>query len=283
MKLLRFGRAGKEKPGVLDRAGRIRDLSGEIDDITPEQLSDKALKAIKAIDIESLPLVKGTPRIGVPVNGIRQVVAIGLNYRKHAEEAGMKVPTEPVVFFKAVTSLSGPNDAIVLPEHSKATDWEVELALVIGKTARRVPKDKALAFVAGYTIANDVSERSWQLERGGQWDKGKGFDTFCPLGPWLVTRDEVEDPQALQMELRINGTLKQNESTADMIFNVREIIAYCSRFMTLLPGDVIVTGTPSGIGWSAEPRRMLKPADRVHLKITGLGEQEQTVKATAAR
>lgn len=279
MKLVRFGDQGQERPGILDAAGAIRDLSGVLKDITPDQLSDEALAKLRAIDVEALPKVSGDPRLGVPVAGIRQCVAIGLNYRQHAMEAGMAIPTEPIIFFKAITSLSGPNDPIVLPEQSEATDWEIELTIVIGRLARSVPASSAFDYVAGYTIANDVSEREWQLNRGGMWDKGKSFDTFCPLGPWLVTRDEITDPQQLSLELTVNGEVRQKSSTTDMIFPVSELIAYCSRFMTLLPGDVIVTGTPQGVGWAQKPRQTLKAGDRVHLAIAGLGEQEQVVEA----
>ncbi|MEP7069745.1 MAG: fumarylacetoacetate hydrolase family protein [Usitatibacter sp.] len=279
MKLLRYGSEGQERPGLLDSAGAIRDLSGVLKDITPDVLSDAALDKLRAIDVESLPRVPGTPRLGMPVAGIRQCVAIGLNYRQHAIEAGMTIPSEPIIFFKAITSLTGPNDPIVLPEKSEATDWEIELTIVMGRLARSVPAASAFDYVAGYTIANDVSEREWQLNRGGMWDKGKSFDTFCPLGPWLVTRDEIPDPQQLSLELRVNGEVRQKSSTADMIFSVRELVAYCSRFMTLLPGDIIVTGTPQGVGWAMKPRQTLKAGDRVHLAIAALGEQEQVVAA----
>ena len=277
MKLLRYGPAGEEKPGVLDAAGRMRDLSGVIPDLTPDAISDSGLSRLRAIAPESLPLVEGTPRIGVPVAGIRQLLAIGLNYRQHAIEAGMAIPDEPVVFFKAITSLCGPNDAVVLPFDSAATDWEIELAIVMGRTARNVSETQALDYVAGYTIANDVSEREWQLNRNGQWSKGKSFDTFCPLGPWLVTRDEIADPQALALELTVNGEARQRSSTADMIFSVPNMVSYCSRFMTLLPGDVIITGTPQGVGWAMKPRRMLKAGDTMRLTIDKLGAQEQLV------
>ena len=277
MKLLRFGPLGQERPGTLDAAGGIRDLSGIIKDITPTELSDDAIARLRALDVETLPVVQGTPRIGVPISGIRQLLAIGLNYKKHAAESGMEIPKEPVVFFKALTSLCGPNDDIVLPQGSESTDWEIELGIVIGKTARRVSGAEALDYVAGYTIANDVSERDWQLNRNGQWSKGKSFDTFCPLGPWLVTRDEITDAQTLPLELSVNGETKQKSSTSDMIFDVRCVVSYCSQFMSLLPGDVIITGTPEGVGWAAKPRKMLKPGDKVRLAIGGLGEQLQTV------
>lgn len=279
MKLLRYGQPQQERPGLLDAAGRIRDLSAHISDITPETLSDEALAKLRAIDIASLPLVEGAPRLGIPVNGIRQCLAIGLNYRQHAAEANMPVPTEAPIFFKAITSLSGPNDPVVLPMQSEATDWEIELAVVIGKTARRVPEADALGYVAGYTVANDVSERDWQLKRNGQWSKGKSFDTFTPLGPWVVTRDEVPDPQVLSLELSVNGQRRQHSNTSDMIFSVAQLVAYCSTFMTLLPGDVIVTGTPQGVGLGMQPPQFLRPGDTMHLAISGLGTQTLPVVA----
>lgn len=283
MKLLRYGPVGQEKPGLLDAQGRVRDLSAHLRDISPGMLDDASLAQLRAIDVDSLPVVPGKPRLGVPVAGVRQLLAIGLNYRQHAAEAKMEVPKEPVVFFKAITSLSGPDDDVVLPEGSEMTDWEIELAIVIGKTARSVSLEEAEQYVAGYTIANDVSERDWQINRGGQWSKGKSFDTFCPVGPWLVTRDEVPDPQALSMRLSVSGEERQSSSTADMIFGVRELVAYCSRFMTLLPGDIIITGTPQGVGWGMSPRRFVKAGDRMRLEIDRLGAQEQRVVNDAAR
>lgn len=279
MKLLRYGPPGQEKPGLLDDTGRIRDLSAHVRDITPDVLSDDGLATLRALDAASLPAVDGAPRLGPPVAGVRQLLAIGLNYRQHAAESNMALPSEPVAFFKAVTSICGPDDDTVLPEQSESTDWEIELAVVIGRLARRVPKDRALDFVAGYAIANDVSERDWQANRGGSWSKGKSFDTFCPLGPWLVTRDEVGDPQSLGMELTVNGEPRQKSSTRDMVFAVDELIAYCSRFMTLLPGDVIVTGTPQGVGFGMKPPKYLRAGDRVRLAIDKLGVQQQRVVA----
>jgi 2-keto-4-pentenoate hydratase/2-oxohepta-3-ene-1,7-dioic acid hydratase in catechol pathway len=273
LKLVRYGPHGAEKPGIIDAGGTLRDLSGQLDDITPERLGAASLEKLRALDAGTLPRVEGKPRLGIPVAGIRQCVAIGLNYRRHAQESGMAIPTEPVVFFKAITSLSGPTDDIEVPRGSEATDWEIELAIVIGTTAKRVDRDRALDYVAGYAIANDVSEREWQLNRNGQWSKGKSFDTFCPLGPWLVTRDEIPNPQALALELSVNGEVKQRSSTSDMIFGVAEVVSYCSSFMTLLPGDVIITGTPEGVGWAAKPRRMLREGDVLRLTIEGLGEQ----------
>jgi len=277
LKLLRYGPVGQEKPGLMDGQGRIRDLSAHIKDITPDELSDARIGALRGLNHATLPVVQGAPRIGVPVAGVRQCVAIGLNYRKHAAEAGMAIPTEPLIFFKAITSLSGPNDDVVLPPASDATDWEIELAIVIGQTARRVLEADAFNYIAGYTIANDVSEREWQINRSGQWSKGKSFDTFCPLGPWLVTRDEIADVQALSLLTTVNGVTKQQSSTSDMIFDVKAVVSYCSQFMTLLPGDVIITGTPEGVGWAAKPRVMLKSGDKVNLAIVGLGAQQQTV------
>ncbi|MFC3107350.1 fumarylacetoacetate hydrolase family protein [Undibacterium arcticum] len=277
MKLLRYGMPGAEKPGALDAQGRIRDLSLLVPDLTPEWLSPERLRALAAIDLEKMPLVGGTPRFGVPISGVRQFVAIGLNYRKHAEESGLPIPTEPVVFTKALTSLSGADDDIVLPEGSEETDWEIELAFMIGTTARKVSRETALDYVAGYCLANDVSERNWQIKRNGQWGKGKSFDTFGPIGPWLVTADEIPDPQMLDMELSVNGAVKQRSNTADMIFSVTEIVSYLSQFMTLLPGDVVITGTPAGVGLGMKPPQFLKKGDVVSLRIDQLGSQTQRV------
>lgn len=277
MKLLRFGLPGAEKAGALDAQGRVRDLSLLIPDWTPEWLAPERLRALAAIDLEKMPLVEGAVRFGVPLSGIRQFVAIGLNYRKHAEESGLPLPAEPVVFTKALTSLSGANDDIVLPQGSEETDWEIELGFVIGKTARKVAKQEALDYVAGYCLANDVSERNWQIKRNGQWGKGKSFDSFGPVGPWLTTADEIPDPQTLNMELSVNGVVKQQSNTADMIFPVAEIIAYLSQFMTLLPGDLIITGTPAGVGLGMKPPQFLAKGDVVTLRIDQLGSQTQTV------
>ena len=277
MKLLRYGAAGAEKPGALDKSGNIRDLSLLVSDLTPEWMSAERLAAIAAIDLEKMPLVAGTPRLGTPVAGVRQFVAIGLNYRKHAEEAGLAIPAEPVVFTKAITSLSGPDDDIVLPPDSVETDWEIELGFVIGSVARNVSQQDALKHVAGYCLANDVSERAWQIKRNGQWGKGKSFDSFGPIGPWLVTSDEIPDPQTLAMELAVNGQVKQQSNTADMIFSVAYIVSYLSQFMTLLPGDVVITGTPAGVGLGHKPPLFLKRGDVVTLKIGQLGTQRQVV------
>jgi 2-keto-4-pentenoate hydratase/2-oxohepta-3-ene-1,7-dioic acid hydratase in catechol pathway len=283
MKLLRYGPAGAEKPGVLDRDGAIRDLSGVVPHVTSEHLSDAALARLAAIDPATLPRVPGRPRLGVPYLGISKIVAIGLNYADHAAEANAPVPKEPIVFFKATTCINGPDDDIVLPRGSVKTDWEVELGVVIGTTARYVDAADALHRVAGYCVVNDVSERSFQLERSGQWDKGKGCDTFGPIGPWLVTRDEVPDPQALELWLDLNGDPMQRGSTRTMIFGVATLVSYVSQFMTLLPGDIITTGTPPGVGMGRKPPQYLKAGDVVTLGIAGLGEQRQRVVASSAR
>ncbi len=277
MKLLRVGAPGAEKPAALDAQGAIRDLSALVPDLTPDWLAPERLQALAAVDLSRLPLLDAGVRIGVPVAGIRQFVAIGLNYRKHAEESGLPLPTEPIVFAKAITSLSGANDDIVLPPGSEQTDWEIELGIVIGRTARRVSEADALGYVAGYCAANDVSERHWQIHRNGQWGKGKSFDSFGPIGPWLVTADEIPDPQTLDMELRVNGVTKQASNTSDMIFPVAQIVSYLSQFMTLLPGDVIVTGTPAGVGLGMKPQQFLRTGDVVTLSIAQLGSQTQRV------
>jgi 2,4-diketo-3-deoxy-L-fuconate hydrolase len=276
MKLLRYGPKGHEKPGTLDAEGRIRDLSGVVADITPEQLYGPALEALKAIDPATLPLVEGQPRYGVPVNGSRKFIAIGLNFADHAEESNLPIPAEPVVFTKAITCLNGPNDDVIIPRGSEKTDWEVELGIVIGKTATYVTQAEALDHVAGYVLINDVSERAFQTERGGTWDKGKGCDTFGPVGPWLVTTDEVGDVQNLDMWLDLNGKRMQTGNTRTMIFGVAEIVSYLSEFMTLEPGDLITTGTPPGVGLGQKPPLYLKPGDTVRLGIQKLGEQGQT-------
>lgn len=280
MKLVRYGAAGKEKPGLIDQEGKIRDLSGIITDIGPEQLSPKSLAKLAKINPLKLPLVKGRPRYGVPVTGVGKFLAIGLNYSDHAQEAGMPIPKEPIMFFKANTSLCGPNDNVMLPKGSKKSDWEVELGIVIGTKAQYVTKKDALSHVAGYCVVNDVSEREYQLERGGTWDKGKGCDTFGPVGPWLVTADEIANPQRLNMWLDVNGQRFQTGNTKTMIFNVATIISYASQFMTLMPGDIITTGTPPGVGMGVKPTpRFLKAGDVMTLGIDGLGEQRQQVVA----
>ena len=279
MKLVRYGRPGKEKPGLLDDEGRLRDLSGVIPDVDAGVLSDRALRKIARIDTKTLPLVRGTPRLGVPVKGIGKFIGIGMNYSDHAAEIGAPLPTEPIMFTKAISSLSGPDDPIQLPKGSKKTDWEVELGVVIGTRAQYVDEADALNYVAGYCVVNDVSERSYQFELGSQWDKGKGCDTFGPVGPFLVTRDEVYDVQDLNMYLEVNGKRMQTGNTSNMVFTVAQIVSYLSRFMTLEPGDVICTGTPPGVGMGRTPQRFLKKGDQVRLGIEGLGEQQQEVLA----
>lgn len=278
MKLLRHGPVGAEKPGALDADGHARDLSLLIPDFTPEWLSPEKLEALKAIDLSKMPRVPDGVRLGTPVTGVRQFVAVGLNYRKHAAESGLEIPKEPVVFTKALTSLAGPNDDVELPEGSVAGDWEIELGFVIGTLARKVPVRDALQHVAGYCLANDVSERDWQIKRNGQWGKGKSFDGFGPIGPWLVTRDELPDPQGIALELAVNGEVRQKSSTADMIFPVAEIVSYLSQFMTLLPGDVVITGTPEGVGLGIKPNPVfLKRGDVMTLSAGPLGTQQQRV------
>jgi 2-keto-4-pentenoate hydratase/2-oxohepta-3-ene-1,7-dioic acid hydratase in catechol pathway len=279
MKLVRYGRPGKEKPGLLDEEGRLRDLSGLIPDIDAAVLADRTLKKIAKIDHKTLPLVRGTPRFGVPVKGVGKFIGIGMNYSDHAAEIGAPIPKEPIMFMKAVTCLSGPDDAIQLPKGSKKTDWEVELGVVIGTRAQYVDEADALKYVAGYCVVNDVSERAFQFELGSQWDKGKGCDTFGPVGPWLVTRDEVFDVQDLNMYLEVNGKRMQTGNTSKMIFSVAQIVSYVSRFMTLEPGDIICTGTPPGVGMGRTPQRFLKKGDKLRLGIEGLGEQQQEVQA----
>ncbi|PXW16036.1 ureidoglycolate lyase [Paraburkholderia caballeronis] len=280
MKLLRFGPQGQEKPGLVDADGRIRSLEGKVADIAGDALSDAALAQLRAIDPKSLPLVEGNPRIGACVGSIGKMVCIGLNYADHAAEAGMPVPTEPVVFNKWTSAIVGPNDDIEIPRGSTKTDWEVELGVVIGKYAKNVNEANALDYVAGYCVINDVSEREWQIERGGQWDKGKGFDTFGPTGPWLVTRDEVPDPQNLDLWLDVDGHRYQNGSTRTMIFPVAKLVSYLSQCMSLQPGDVISTGTPPGVGMGIKPSPVfLKAGQTVRLGIQGLGEQQQKTRA----
>jgi len=283
MKLLRYGPRGQERPGLLAADGTIRDLSALIGDIGPETLSPPTLAALRALDAQRLPRVDGAPRLGPPVAGVSKMVGIGLNYHEHAREAGAQAPAEPVVFAKWTSCIAGPDDDIVVPPESTKLDWEVELAIVIGSRARRVGAAEALACVAGYCVANDVSERQFQLEHDGrQWDKGKGFDGFGPLGPWLVTADEVGDPQALELWLDVNSERMQSGRTADMIFPCAALVSYCSRIMTLEPGDVIITGTPAGVGLGMKPPRFLRPGDVIELGIEGLGRQRQQVVAWPA-
>ena len=280
MKLLRYGPKGQEKPGLMDADGRIRDLSGVVDDITPAQLWGEGLGALKAVDPATLPLVEGEPRYGVPVDGSRKFIAIGLNFADHAAESNLPIPSEPVVFTKAISCLTGPNDTVIIPRGSEKTDWEVELGIVIGKAASYVDQAEALDHVAGYVLINDVSERAFQTERGGTWDKGKGCDTFGPVGPWIVTTDEVGDVQALDMWLDLNDKRMQTGNTKTMIFGVAEIVSYVSQFMTLEPGDLITTGTPPGVGLGQKPEPFyLRPGDVMELGIEKLGVQRQQVMA----
>lgn len=281
MKLVRFGSEGKEKPGLIDKAGQLRDLSQVIPDLEPQYLSKSALAKIAKIKPESLPLVKGKKRFGVPVNGVSKFVAIGLNYSDHAKEAGMEIPREPIIFLKANSSLCGCNDDTIAPRKSKKLDWEIELGIVIGAKAQYVSKKDAMKYIAGYCVINDVSEREFQLERGGTWDKGKGCDTFGPVGPWLVTSDEIKHPQNLNMWLDVNGQSRQRGNTKTMIFDVATIVSRVSEYMTLMPGDIIATGTPPGVGMGMKPQpKYLKIGDVVTCGIEGLGEQRQNVVAS---
>ena len=277
MKLVRYGNPGKEKPGLIDANGQLRDLSAVVPDITGAQLSDAALAKIAKIKTDKLPLVRGKPRYGCPVANVGKFIAIGLNYADHAAESNMPIPAEPVVFTKANSCIQGPNDPVMLPKGSVKTDWEVELGIVIGTQARYVSQKDALSHVAGFCVVNDVSERAWQLEHGLTWDKGKGFDTFGPIGPWLVTRDEIANVQKLGMWLDVNGQRMQTGNTKTMIFNVAKLVAYVSQLNTLMPGDVITTGTPPGVGMGMKPPVFLKKGDVITLGIDGLGEQRQEV------
>ena len=280
MKLLRYGPAGQEKPGMLDDEGNIRDLSGLLDDLAPRHLSPQALEALRAIDSAKLPKVAGNPRLGVPWSGMGKYVAFGLNYRDHAAESGMALPQEPTMFSKWLSCLCGPNDDTVMPAEATKLDWEVEIGMVIGRRARNVPQDGALDYVAGFCLANDISERAFQIDRsGGQWSKGKGFDTFGPVGPWLVTRDEIPDLQNVDLWLDVNGRRRQTGNTSKMIFPFDYLVSYCSRVMTLEPGDLIITGTPAGVGLGCKPPQFLKVGDVVELGASGLGTQRQTVVA----
>jgi 2-keto-4-pentenoate hydratase/2-oxohepta-3-ene-1,7-dioic acid hydratase in catechol pathway len=277
MKLLRFGRPGREKPGLLDGDGRIRDLSDKIDDVTGAVLSPKSLDRLRRLAPDRLPLVKGRPRIGPCVAGVSKIVGVGLNYSDHAKETGMPAPAEPILFAKATTAITGPYDEVILPRGSRKTDWEVELGVVIGSTARAVSKAKALEHVAGYCVVNDLSERAYQLEGTGQWIKGKSCDSFAPIGPWLVTAEEVGNPQRLALWLDLNGKACQRGSSRTMIFDVKTLVSYISRHMTLLPGDIIATGTPPGVGAGMKPPLFLKPGDVMELGIDGLGSQRLSV------
>jgi 2-keto-4-pentenoate hydratase/2-oxohepta-3-ene-1,7-dioic acid hydratase in catechol pathway len=277
MKLVRYGNPGKEKPGLIDANGQLRDLSSVVPDIGAAQLGDAALAKIRKIKTDKLPLVRGKPRYGCPVANVGKFIAIGLNYADHAAESNMPIPAEPVVFTKANSCIQGPNDPVMLPKGSVKTDWEVELGVVIGTRARYVSQKDALNYVAGFCVINDVSERAWQLEHGLTWDKGKGFDTFGPIGPWLVTRDEIANVQKLGMWLDVNGQRMQTGNTKTMIFNVAKLVAYVSQLNTLMPGDVITTGTPPGVGMGMKPPVFLKKGDVITLGIDGLGEQRQEV------
>jgi 5-carboxymethyl-2-hydroxymuconate isomerase len=277
MKLVRYGAFGQEKPGLIDKSGQLRDLSAHVKDLAGEAFSPASLAKLAALDPATLPAVDGKPRIGAPVGGLPKFLAIGLNYSDHANEIGMPLPSEPIVFIKANNSLSGPNDAVEKPRGSTKLDWEVELAVIIGTRAKYVSEADALNYVAGYSICNDVSERFFQLERLGQWTKGKSHDTFGPLGPWLATKDEVADVHKLSMWLDVNGKRRQTGSTATMIFNVPKIVSYLSEIMTLLPGDIIVTGTPPGVGAGQKPPTFLNVGDVVTLGIDSLGEQRQEI------
>ncbi|MGA2399168.1 MAG: fumarylacetoacetate hydrolase family protein [Steroidobacteraceae bacterium] len=278
MKLLRYGPRGAEKPGCLDADGSIRDLSGYVSDLTAETVTSAGLAKLTALDPGVLPRVAGSPRLGIPVKNIGKFIAIGLNYADHAREADLPVPKEPPLFTKAISCLSGPNDDVMLPRDARKGDWEVELGVIIGRTTRYVGEDDALASAAGYVLVNDVSERAFQMERGTQWDKGKGCDTFGPVGPWLVTPDEVGDPQQLGMFLNLNGRRMQTGNTSNMIFTLQQLIAYVSEFITLYPGDLLATGTPAGVGLGQKPKPIfLKEGDVMHLGIEKLGEQRQRV------
>ena len=292
MKLVRFGKLGREKPGIIDEEGQIRDLSPKLKDIDSKAINPNSLKLVQRVNLKKLNIVRGKPRLGVPVSDIGKIVCIGLNYVDHAKEVGAPLPKEPIIFLKPTSSLSGPNDEVMLPKgiilkngktssrlvDSKRSDWEVELGIVIGDKAKSVPESKAMQYVAGYTIVNDVSERAYQLDAAaGQWTRGKGCDTFCPVGPWLVTKDEISRPQNLSIWLELNGKKMQNGNTKTMVFNIKELISYVSHYMTLYPGDIIATGTPPGVGMGMKPPRYLKKGDEMKLGIDGLGVQIQKV------
>jgi 2-keto-4-pentenoate hydratase/2-oxohepta-3-ene-1,7-dioic acid hydratase in catechol pathway len=281
LKLLRYGEPGRERPGMIDADGNIRDLSGHVADIAGADISPESLKKLASVDARSLPLVEGNPRLGPCVAGTGKFICIGLNYSDHAAETGATVPSEPIIFMKATSAIVGPNDDVLIPRGSEKTDWEVELAIVIGKPAKYVSESEALDYVAGYCVAHDVSERAFQAERQGQWTKGKSCDTFGPTGPWLVTKDEVADPQNLKMWLTVNGKTMQDGSTKTMVYGVAHLVSYLSQFMSLLPGDIISTGTPPGVGLGMKPPMFLKDGDVVELGIEGLGTQKQTFKADA--
>ena len=282
MKLLRYGSKDAEKPGILDMNDNIRDLSSHVGDIDPTSISPAQIEKLASIDIDSLPLITEPVRLGPPVAGVGKLVGIGLNYRKHAEESGLEIPSEPILFMKSTTSIVGPNDDVMLPYRSTKADWEVELGVVIGSEAIYVAESDSLNYVAGFCVANDVSERAFQIESTGQWVKGKSADTFCPLGPYLVTIDEVPDPQNLDLWLEVDGNRYQNGSTSDMIFGVAHLVSYVSHYMRLMPGDLILTGTPSGVGMGLRPQVFLKPGNVMRLSVDSLGVQTQHVVAFAA-
>ena len=277
MKFVRYGDKGHEKPGLIDGDGQLRDLSGEIPDLTGDYLNPVYLKKLADKKTNDLPVVSGAPRLGAPVTGIGKIIGIGLNYADHAKEANMEIPSEPLLFFKAVTSLAGPDDPLKLPPNSTKVDWEVELAIVIGKRAQHIAENAAIDHIAGYAVINDVSERAWQLENTGQWVKGKSYDGFAPLGPWLVTPDEIVDPENLPIWLELNGTRVQNGLTSTLVYGVKTLVSYISQYMTLMPGDVIATGTPPGVGLGMSPPRFLTSGDVMRLGIEGLGQQNQIV------
>ncbi len=277
MKLLRYGPIGKEKPGILDSEGRIRDLSSVIPELDGSAVGPKALDKLRKVKVDKLPLVRGNPRIGSCIANPQKFIAIGLNYSDHAAESGLTVPPEPIIFTKHVSCLSGPNDTVTIPPKSKKSDWEVELGVIIGTRAKNIKKKDALKHVAGYCTINDLSERAFQIERSGQWTKGKSYDTFGPVGPWLVTADEIKNPQNLHLWLELNGKRVQDGNTKTMVYGVAYIVAYLSEFFTLMPGDIITTGTPPGVGMGMKPQRFLKPGDKMRIGIDGLGVQEQVV------
>lgn len=277
MKLVRYGAKGREKPGIVDAGGNIRDLSGKLDDITPDVLAPKTLARLARLKVEKLPLVKGKKRLGVPFTGFQKFIGVGLNYSDHAAEINMPAPDQPIIFTKHLSCLSGPNDDVVLPKSSKKADWEVELGVVIGSKAKNVTKKAALDHVAGYCLVNDISEREWQIEHGGQWVKGKSADTFGPVGPWLVTADEIANVQRLSLFMELNGKTMQNGTTNNMIFGVAHLVSHLSKYMTLLPGDLITTGTPAGVGMGRKPQRFLRKGDIMRLGLEGMGEQMQKV------
>lgn len=279
MKFLRYGPLNEEKPGLLDENGQIRDLSGHLNDLSGETLNPDRLKALGKLDTETLPRIEGSVRLGCPINDIGKIVAVGLNYVDHAKEVGQPIPTEPVLFSKATTALNGPNDDIIMPKGSEKCDWEVELTIIIGRKAQYIDQTDYLDYISGYAVANDISERALQLEGTGQWFKGKSFDTSAPIGPWLVTTDEISDPQSLNIWLDVNGIRQQESNTRNMAFGVSHIVSYVSQHMTLMPGDIIVTGTPPGVGVGQTPPLFLKNGDVMRLGIEGLGEQSQNVKA----